>query len=350
VIYSFSSCTFKVLIPIYKESHFLNLINESYKNFCDVSTNFNEFWLNIGNFDIIHLHWPEYLFKWQVPTELELLLLERTLNEWHQKGSKIVITRHNYLPHRPNAEHYIPLYNLIYSCADVVVHMGKYSEIEYLERYRELIPKTQQQAQIPHPIFNNYPNTVSKVQARQHLNIGADSTVMLVFGEVRKASEKNLILQAFDMVPGKDKILLVPGWKFSQEKEPVNRLKWLQVKHSKKYRIAQKFVPDEEVQYFFNASDFVFLPRLDTLNSGVPFLSLVFDTPFTGANTGNIGEVLRDLGLPYFEKDNSQQLQSAILKVCSGEYDKSRFAYFKSSLDVKVIGKQYAELFRSVVG
>ena len=42
------------------------------------------------------------------------------------------------------------------------------------------------------------------------------------------------------------------------------------VKQSKKYRISQEFIPDEQVQYYFKAADFVFLPRVDTLSPSAP--------------------------------------------------------------------------------
>ena len=310
----------KVLVPVYKEQLFITEVIKSYEPYCEVDTSFNTFWLTQGNYDIIHLHWPELFFKWQLPKDLELLLLERVLKEWQQKGTKIVVTRHNYLPHGPNPERYEPLYTLIYNHVNAVIHMGKYSEKEYLQRYKGLIPKNQVQAYIQHPIFTNYPNTVTKSEARQHLNIGKDTVVMLVFGEVRKASEKNLVLEAFDAIDTKDKLLIAPGWKFIKTKEPINSLKWLKVKQSKKYRITQEFIKNQRVQYYFKAANFVFLPRTDTLNSGVPFLAAFFNTPIVGCKTGNITQVLKENGMPIFTHCSKSELGAALKQVLAIDY------------------------------
>jgi len=339
----------KVLVPVYQEELFISEIIKSYQDICEINTSFKAFWLNQGSYDIIHLHWPEYLFRWQLPTEVELLLLERVIKEWQQSGTKIVITRHNYLPHRSNPERYIPLYDLVYAHVDAVIHMGKHSETEYLERYKGLIPKTQVQAQIPHPIFTNYPNTVSKEAARKKLEINQNTTVMLVFGEVRKAAEKNLILKAFDCIDRKDKLLLAPGWRFSEEKEPINRLKWLKVQQSRKYIINNEFIPHEEVQYYFKTADFVFLPRVDTLNSGVPFLAAFFNTPVTGLDQGNSGEFLKEVKMPVFKNLEASSISKSINTALSLKHKESLFQDILNTRTNSTIGQQHKDLFNQLI-
>lgn len=338
----------KVLVPVYKEQLFITEVIKSYEPYCEVDTSFNTFWLTQGNYDIIHLHWPELLFKWQLPTDVELLLLERVLKEWQQKGTKIVVTRHNYLPHGPNPERYVSLYKLVYKHADAVIHMRAYSIKEYQKRYNNCVPKKQVQAYIPHPIFTNYPNTIRKSEARQHLNIGKDTMVMLVFGEVRKAVEKNLVLKAFDAIEDKNKLLLAPGWKFSKTKEPINRLKWLKVNHSKKYRITQEFIEDEHVQCYFKAANFVFLPRTDTLNSGVPFLAAVFNTPIVSCQTGNITEILKANGMPVFTHSSSAELTEVIKQVITIGCEQENFVNMFDTSNPVVTGNSHLNLFKSL--
>ena len=339
----------KVLVPMHQKALFVELVIDSYKPYSQVDTSFTNFWLNKGSYDIIHLHWPEYLFKWEVPTDTELLLLERVLTEWSKKGSKIVVTRHNYLPHRSNPERYTPLYDLVYYHADAVIHMGRYSEEEYQARYGENINTSQVQAQIPHPIFTNYPNTVSREQARSYLKINGKTKVMLVFGEVRKAIEKNLVLQAFSAIPSKDKLLLVPGWKFSKGKEPINKIKWLKINKSRKHRIFKEFIPDEQVQFYFKAADFVFLPRVDTLNSGVPLLAVAFHTPIVGVDQGNIGEILSKLKMPTFSQGSTQDLFKAIHTALSLQRNESLYTSFYNNHCPDVVGKQHVNLFQELL-
>lgn len=337
----------RVLVPVYDDQLFITEVIKSYNSLCTVETSFEDFWLNKGTYDVIHLHWPEYLFKWKLPTDIELLLLEKVLKNWQEKGTKIVITRHNYLPHSPNPERFETLYEVIYKTVDAVIHLGAYSIKEYKIRYDGLLPKKQVQAHIPHPIFTNYPNTVTKSEARQHLNIGKDTVVMLVFGEVRKASEKNLVLEAFDAIDTKDKLLIAPGWKFSKTKEPINSLKWLKVKKSKKYRITKEFITKQRVQYYFKAANFVFLPRIDTLNSGVPFLAAVFNTPVVGCNTGNITQVLKENGMPCFSLKNSSQLAEVIKSVDKIDSKQQHYGNMIEAAMSLVIGKKHLSLFKN---
>ena len=338
----------RVLVPVYDDQLFITEVMRSYNSLCTIETSFENFWLNKGTYDVIHLHWPEYLFKWKLPTDVELLLLEKVLKNWQENGAKIVITRHNYLPHSTNPERFETLYEIVYKNVDAVIHLGAYSIKEYKIRYEGLLPKKQVQAYISHPIFTNYPNTVTKSEARQHLNIGKDTVVMLVFGEVRKASEKNLVLDAFDAIDTKDKLLIAPGWKFSKTKEPINSLKWLKVKQSKKYRITQEFIKNQRVQHYFKAANFVFLPRIDTLNSGVPFLAAVFNTPIVGCNTGNITQVLKENEMPIFIHNSSAELAEVIKQVITIGCEQENFVNMFDTSNPLVTGNSHLNLFKSL--
>ena len=172
---------------------------------------------------------------------------------------------------------------------------------------------------------------------------------MLVFGEVRKASEKNLVLEAFDAIDTKDKLLIAPGWKFSKTKEPINSLKWLKVKQSKKYRITQEFIKNQRVQHYFMAANFVFLPRIDTLNSGVPFLAAVFNTPVVGCNTGNITQVLKESGMPIFTHSSKSKLAEAIKQAITIGCEQKNYTKMYDTGNADIIGERHMNLFSSLI-
>ena len=195
----------------------------------------------------------------------------------------------------------------------------------------------------------HYPNTVNKKEARRHLTIAEKTIVMLVFGEVRKASEKNLVLEAFDAIDTKDKLLIAPGWKFSKTKEPINSLKWLKVKQSKKYRITQEFIKNQRVQHYFMAANFVFLPRIDTLNSGVPFLAAVFNTPVLGCNTGNITQVLKESGMPIFTHSSKSKLAEAIKQAITIGCEQKNYTKMYDTGNADIIGERHMNLFSSLI-
>ena len=77
-----------------------------------------------------------------VQNQERAILLEKVLKNWQENGAKIVITRHNYLPHSQNPERFETLYEVIYKTVDAVIHLGAYSIKEYKIRYDGLLPKT----------------------------------------------------------------------------------------------------------------------------------------------------------------------------------------------------------------
>lgn len=66
---------------------------------CNVTQSLHNFW-NCTQFEynIIHIQWPEALFDWRTPTDIEIQFLRLRLIEV-RKFAKIVYTKHNERPH-----------------------------------------------------------------------------------------------------------------------------------------------------------------------------------------------------------------------------------------------------------
>lgn len=335
----------RVLVPAFDNEIFIKEFSIHLNEFVEVGSSFSDFWNVEGNYDVVHLHWPEYLLKWKEPTEFELLFLEKVLKEWKQK-SKIVVTRHNYHPHYSDTEPFRQLYKLVYHYADGVVHLGHFCHKEYQQRYSEFA-SNQKHAVIPHALFTTYPNRTNSTEAREKLKISSKAFVMLVFGRVQSAAEKSLVLKAFDNIHITNKKLLAPGWRPAPGKEPVNRLTWFRVKHSKTYCICNNFISEEDVQYYMHASSLVFIPRVDTLNSGIPFLVAPFQKPMVGPDCGNIEETLNTLGCKVFDVALSSSIIEAIRESLSKRFD----GYNQEKLSLfqpQVVSEQYFQFYQTL--
>jgi len=253
------------------------------------------FWDMQGAWDVINLQWPEELFNWKEPTDADLAKLERTLEYWKSK-SKIVVTRHNVIPHNKKDNlQYVKLYNMVLGTADGIIHLGEFSKQEYLTRYEDsptLLNKIH--GIVPHPIYTAYENTISKTQARQELGIPENKIVILIFGSIRNYQEKKFIKKVFSKLQNKNKYLLVSYYPLNQFKgsrylNPLRRL-WLNLKpNQKKF---YKKVPFSKVQYFLNAADILFIQRKENLNSGLVFLGFAFSKTIVGPGVANIKKVL----------------------------------------------------------
>lgn len=315
----------RILVPSFDNEVYLSEFCLHLGKMCEVDKSYYNFWTLTGNYDIIHIHWPEYLFKWRVPTDTEFLLLEKTLKDW--RGiSRIVVTRHNYHPHYIDNEAFRKLYELVYSYADAVVHLGNFSKEEYKIRYKDMhFAERQLHEVIPHHIFTTYPDTVSSIESRKVLRIPEKAWVMLAFGRIQSADEKNLVINAFRSVKKPQKLLLAPGWRFTGEKEPVNRIAWFYVKHSRQYNIFLRNLPTEEVQYYFKSANLAIIPRVATLNSGLPFLCAAFFTPFIGPDTGNIREMCDLAKMQVFNPTVPQSLADTIKNANEMHFEKETF-------------------------
>ena len=323
----------KVLIPSYDNQLFIQEVIKCLGNSCDITESFEDFWLCRNHYDIIHLQWPEYLFKWRLPSDLELLLLTDVLSRWKSKGTRIVITRHNYLPHRPNNLAYEALYRCVYSNVDGVVHLGHFSVDEFEERYEGKFLSDVDHRVVLHPIFTSYPDYSTYETARNHLNFGDSDFVILVFGEVRTAKEKKFILDFFAKIKRPGKKLMVPNWKFSESKEPLNAFRWELIKRMKRFILLNEYIPLEEVHYYVNAADLVLIPRIDTLNSGVPFLTIGFNTPTIGFKAGNLGEHLGMFNMNILENfDDLDSVNTCIQQMHHSQKSKEEILSFNISI------------------
>ncbi len=287
------------------------------KKFAIVDTSWDNFWSLKGDYDYVHLHWPEYYVNWKIPDIEFLKKIEYVLDEWKKK-SKIVVTRHNYSPHLAKSKTFDSLYNLFYKKSSFIHHLGNYSKIEFLNNYPALSHLNHYV--IPHHIFFSYPNNTTKAQARKYLNIKESNFVFFVFGNIRKSSERKIIQQAFNLIPVSPKTLLVPRWrKASKNKIYVFIhnffiLGWDYIFNifTNKYILSDDFVSENDVQVYFNSSDLLFIPRIDSLNSGIPFINSIFGLNLIGPEVGNIAESVLSFGGILYNPADLQSLNQAI--------------------------------------
>ncbi|WP_269540988.1 hypothetical protein [Cerasicoccus fimbriatus] len=288
------------------------------------------FWNREGDYDVVHLHFPEYVtFEVQEAYQKELTdeLLERVaerLKFWADH-SRIVITRHVLLPHDSvNDPAWERMYELFYRYADVVVHFANASIEEFKERYRNTdfyrdTPPTH--AIIPHANYASLPNEISRKEARQKLGIPQDAQVMLVFGSIRNFEECDLILQAFQGAKTKNKLLLVSRWR-----EKLADVSWIRLKYwirdwkrlyyklHPQYNFNYDFVEEDDAQTFLNASDVLFIPRFKVLNSGNVTLGMTFGKVVVGPNSWDVGELLTETGNVTFDPENPATASAAVEK------------------------------------
>ena len=154
------------------------------------------FFLKFKGYKIIHVHWL-YVFPF-------FWLMKLFVKFSKKLGYKIVWTIHNILPHERKKGD-VEMTRWFYKNAD-------YKFIHYkinLENLRKILNVEPENIEvIYHPIFDSYPNEISKEEARRKLGIPMDKKVVLCFGMIRKYKGMELFADAIEKL-GSDYIGII---------------------------------------------------------------------------------------------------------------------------------------------
>jgi hypothetical protein len=348
-------------IPI-PHNRFMADLKAGLEKYAEVVWDYKEFWNCTTSYDIVHIHWPEYLsYELEsylgntnpIPSEL-WARIEKCFDHW-AKHSAIVYTRHVQGPHTRDDYDFRRLYRLSASFSSAVAHFGEFSIGQFKQFYPEL--DTINHKLIPHHNYESIPNVVSRNEARKKLRIKTDENVMLVFGSI-KEPEKKLILEAFSYIPG-NKTLLAPGWQLNRPKIQWIRLRELVFKwqvylnnFNKKIRINKGIIPENEAQYYCNAADFLFIPRTNELNSGNITFGFTFGLVVVGKDSSDIGEILLDNGNPVFSINDSKSLEKSIreaLILAKSKLGSKNREVALLKWNVDLISKDYIDFFKDAI-
>jgi beta-1,4-mannosyltransferase len=117
---------------------------------------------------------------------------------------------------------------------------------------------------------------VTRAAARARLGVRTETTVLLHFGLLRPYKNVPHLIRTFRAMATSGAVLLVAGRPFDAAIEHEVRAAAAGVSN---VRLDLRWVPPEEVQIFFAASDLVVLPYRRILNSGAVMLALTFACP-----------------------------------------------------------------------
>lgn len=167
----------------------------------------------------------------------------------------------------------------------------------------------------PHPTYNAFKmKNMSKEEARGILKINDRKPVILFFGFVREYKGLNYLLDA--LVKVKEQIpeiqLLVVG-EFGADKEKyLNQIQKNQLKQN--ICMVEGYVPDEEIEKYFVASDLVVLPYISATQSGIVQIAYGFEKPVVVTDVGGLPDVVWDRETGYIiPSENADKIAEAII-------------------------------------
>jgi glycosyltransferase involved in cell wall biosynthesis len=277
------------------------------------------------NPDLIHLQWPEELYRWRGLGRMEVRIESflSSLAALKQRGAKLAWTVHNVAPHDhvdSAADHAV--YQSIIDAADVLVHHCQVSSRLLRDRYRVAPEKLE--VIVPHGNYAAYPNTVTRGDARRLLGLSPDAFVYLHFGQVRGYKGFGRLLTAFSRVKVKHKILLVAGQfdAITTRGYVFDRIFLAWKKRTIRGLLLNlREVPSEDVQLYFNASDCLVLGHGGGLNSGVAILGMTFGKVVVGPRIGCVEWVLEQGSNLLYEPGSLKALVHAMTAATSVNAD-----------------------------
>ena len=182
---------------------------------------------------------------------------------------------------------------------------------------------------IPHGIIplQNPPDLTA---ARKKLNLPSNYQIILFFGAIRPNKGLDILLKALEIIKSRNRrvLLVIAGGLLGRFNfEPYSDI----IKKADLSDYVQTFIhfiPEEEVDYFFAASNLVVLPYLKfEAQSGVLLRAYAHKKPVVVSNVGAMGELVNsdEVGL-VFEPGDAEPLAEAIISIL-GSLDKFQSRY-----------------------
>ena len=308
-------------INIYTKPLYENLYLKGFKVLEKTPDYFSFNWLskNIKKIDILHIHWPSnyYASNTSIKILIKLLIFGIKLLQCRISGVKIVWTVHNLYPHYYYSVRYQKIYNYIQKLARRLIVNLSNLIIAHCQEAKKLIQqhfccRQEKIIVLPHgslcgwfPILD-----LPKMEARKRLNFPFHAFIYLYFGRIEAYKGVENLLETAKKCLGNEDIIIVAGkaTDLSLKKRLVG------TESTPKVIFRMHYIPDDEIEYYFAASDVVVLPYENILTSGAAVTALSFGKPVIAPEMGCLPEILdRDFSILYDPKD-PEGLSNALKK------------------------------------
>jgi glycosyltransferase involved in cell wall biosynthesis len=169
---------------------------------------------------------------------------------------------------------------------------------------------------VPHPLYDNFGEPVSKMNARKELGIGNSESVILFFGFIRKYKGLDILLDALriikqDINPQISNLKLLIAGEFYEDRKPyLEQIDNLGIRDNVILRT--NFIPDSQVKYYLCAADAVVQPYRSATQSGVTPLAYYFEKPMIVTNVGGLPSLVPHEKAGLVAEPNAESLASAI--------------------------------------
>jgi len=158
-----------------------------------------------------------------------------------------------------------------------------------------LFTKNKKALLVPHPLYDNFGDKITKKEAREYLGINIEEKIILFFGFIRKYKGLDILLDAMKQIQNskiknKNIKLLIAGEFYDDRKLYDNQIEKLGIKEN--LILHTDFIPDNEVKNYLCAADALIQPYRNATQSGVTPLAYHFEIPMIVTNVGGLPDMV----------------------------------------------------------
>jgi glycosyltransferase involved in cell wall biosynthesis len=169
---------------------------------------------------------------------------------------------------------------------------------------------------VPHPLYDNFGEIISKQEARNKLGINEEEKVILFFGFIRKYKGLDILLNAMKILKSEFNVhnlkLLIAGEFYEDEKNYQELLNDPAIKDN--LILHTNFISDSEVKYYLCAADCVIQPYRSATQSGVTPLAYHFEKPMIVTNVGGLPSLVPDKKVGLIAEPNAYNIAEKIIE------------------------------------
>lgn len=192
----------------------------------------------------------------------------------------------------PHEHHFFdrPLNRYFLRAIDGFIYMSE-------QVHRELSAYTSAPALFsPHPMFEHFGDPVARDEACRRLALDPTVRYALFFGLIRDYKGLDLLLDAWARLHGEGRVgdckLLVAGEFYADRAAYIERIERSGL--ADRVVLHDRFIPDDEVRFYFSAADFMVLPYRTATQSGVTQIGYRFGLPMVVTRVGGLPEIVPD--------------------------------------------------------
>lgn len=173
--------------------------------------------------------------------------------------------------------------------------------------------KTKPKKLTPHPIYDHYGEIENREIALKKLGLSTNQKYILFFGFIRDYKGLDLLFKALSNPFFKEHNikLIVAGEFYSDENKYLQLIKDLKLQD--RVILRTDYIPNEEVQNYFNAADIVAQPYKSATQSGVTQIGYHLNKPMLVTDVGGLSEIIPHMKIGYVTPVDSKEIAKALI-------------------------------------